>query len=260
MDGNTGLLVCDAYADLKFIRYSQATSKAAIQLLASVNDVMRPSLELQIQQNMRFALSSDDERVEYVFELLKETAEKSVEDDFQILRRQSLVVLCASIEHLIKCFVAEWLQYQKEQVSGLEDVIRESKVPNLVRQKLKNPTPENLYYIADQLYKHHVSIHHKSGCMCTVSELVNKHLPHQQLKFLNEIRDVVSADIDEAFQVRNCMVHNGAKPNYNLSQSNNAFKSTVKISISQLMMQRYFNAVEGVAKGLYECSYIGCGL
>ena len=255
-----GLLVNDAHEDLRFIRYTQATTKASVQLLASSNELVRSSIQVQIQQNMGFSLESDHSRITNTTALLVETAENIVNDDFQPLRRQGLVLLCSSFEHLVKCLIAEWLEYHPDKVLGLDDLL--SKKENYLCKKfLQNPNPENLYFVADKLYKDIDSyFDHKDSYLNKIKGIISKHIPHQISLFESEVESVIPSDFNETFLVRNCLVHNGSQPNHYLSTQNSSFKKSERIILTKHMLNNYFKAVELVASGLYECSSIKAGL
>ena len=234
-----------AYADLRSIRYSHAASKTAVQLLAS-NEDLRPLIQAQFQMNSRFERTGDGSSYENAANRLIEVAQELVNSDFQVTRLSSQVSCCSAFEHLAKCIVVEWAELAPEKVHGLDNLRLTLQAIDVLESDLR----DRLFLVADKIYQETSS---NKGYLEKIRSIVSAHLPHQLSSFEPKLAAVNKLDYNEAFVVRNCLVHHGAKVHRQLSRYR-GFELGKPITITAPMLGRYLDALEGMGDVLWGCA------
>jgi len=239
------LLSWTAIEDLRFIRYTHSTLRMAIQLVAS-NPDLAALLEAQLKLNAGFVQNATKASSSNAADRAIEVARNLVESDFQVLRRSGLIGLCASLEHLVKCIIVEWSELAPQKVHGLEHL----KISLQASDFLEADQRDRFFLIADKIYQEAQS---SRGHADKIRNIMRTNLPDQYDIFKSEASAINELDLNEAFLVRNCLVHHGAKVNRPLAKLD-GFELGAPITITAKSLGRYFEAIDQMGSSLFSCA------
>ena len=236
-----------AHGELKRIWYSHSASRAALQLLAT-NEELRSLVQVQFQINNRFEKQGEPSAYETAAERVMEIAHELSENDFQLLRRSSLVGICSAFEHLVKSLIVEWAELEPDKVNGLDTIRLSVQASDFLESDLR----DRLFLVADRIY---LDTSTNRGHLEKVRLIVGNHLPQQTRRFESKMQEVPKNDFNQAFLVRNCIVHHGACVNRQLSRQP-GFELGNPVEISAAMLGRYFSAIQKAGDALADCSFL----
>jgi len=245
MKDKDGLLSWMAVDELHSLRLAHVTAKTAIQLIATEVD-LRPRIQALLQTNSGFAKGATDSAYSDSADITVRTAQEIIDNDFMNLRTSMLIGQCAALEHLIKCLIVEWAEIAPQKIEGLDSFRISLQASDFLEADLR----DRLFLVADKLYQDTPS---NKGHSEKFRSIVRNHIPHQFELFQREIEAVDKDDLDEAFLVRNCVIHNGAKINRQLARLD-GFELGGSIVISSRLLGKYSKAIEKMGGALFSCS------
>lgn len=244
LNDRSSLLSYVAHDELRFIRYAHSASIVAIQMLATNNEI-RPHVETLFRINAGF-LPVGDGAYSGAASRAIDVASDLVSSNFQVLRRSSLISLCAALEHLLKSVLVEWSEFAPEKIAGLEQV----KISIHASDFLEAEQRDRLFLVADKLYQDASSA---KSYFEKLRAIFRTHLPDQTAALAIELKNISENDVNEAFLIRNCLVHHGAKVSRFLS-SRTEMEHGSPIILSAKSLGRYFDAIEKLADAVVSCS------
>ena len=192
---------------------------AAIQTLRLLTVLPDPQEHLAASSLVRLKADprySEIDRMESAASMLH-IVQKEVDEDFPVLRESALVNVCASFEYLLKAFFVDGA-LQDEVAAAAR--IASLRVKVRAEEVLGTPRPEVWFEIADQAFK-------VVGQDTTMSArtrrflLEHTYLGEWDRKDIEKAFDELDAKtFNEAFLVRNCVVHNGGRNSAVLARVN----------------------------------------
>jgi hypothetical protein len=171
---------------------------------------------------------------------LFEWVSKEREGDFATLRRSTLVAACAAFENLAKAFFVEWAEWDISKVEGAL-----SKRLTLHGDELLLDERDRLFVLADVLYKDAKGKSFSEKIHAFVRDAV----PEQYAGFKAEMGKVSADSFNEAFLIRNCIVHRGGKADRRLAAATNAAEGA-EIDLDAKRMYRLLEALVGAGDAL----------
>jgi hypothetical protein len=245
LEDSSASIVWTAMDEFRLVRYSHVAARTAFQLLADNSD-LRPLIQAQFQMNAGFEKVGDDSPYSSAADRVIEIAQELVNTDFQSPRKASLISYCSALEHLAKCFFVEWAELMPNRVRGLDTVRISLQASDFLDSELR----DRLFLVADKIYQEASA---GKGYFDKLRNIVNTYVPDEIEGLDSKIGKVNKDDFNEAFLVRNCLIHHGATVNRQLSRCA-GFELGMPIGITKQMIGRYFAAIEGMASGLFACA------
>jgi hypothetical protein len=225
--------------------------KNALQLVAA-NPEIQAAIQLQLQMVDGFKGASDLPKYTNGANIVLEFAQELSENDYRLLTQSSLVSICSAYEHLAKSILVEWAEFSPGKVSGLDTIRLTVQASEFIDSDLR----DRLFLMADKIF---LDISANKGHLEKARLFIRNHLPHLFENFDAKIDKGLANDFNEAFLIRNCIVHHGAKANRVLSQRD-GFDLGKPICVTYGMLKKYFSSVLMVGEGLYACSFLANAL
>ena len=231
-----------AHSQLAEIRLGLSTTIAAITLLAS-DDASKAKLQALLAVKTSFSASVDKEAIDRFVARIMENAEGHSDQGFHTFRATALISMCAALESLIKNILVQWMDPTGQQVKALDSTKIRFKATDLLLASDR----ERKFAVADELWKEGTAA---NGHLEKVERLFSLHLPHFSNEFATLNSDVIRADFNMAFVVRNCLVHDGGLANNQVAQ-HTEFAVGEKIILPNVLAGRLFNAIEGTGNAAW---------
>ena len=224
-------LQCDAY--LREIADQHDLCTACLKIVSRQQDYVENVMVLMHQKN-----GFDPEKVAkitpaFIRELMA-SAGKTESDGFSILCRSTLVALCGGLENFIKDYVAANILSDPAHCRNLNG--RSFKVP--ASSLVLSTDEERVAFVVDELYRDEGTKTGHTNLFLRLLEYVDQ---RRNLDTVIEMR----TDLDEAYVVRNAIVHNGGRIDQRLASKVPRFAPEVgnTIQMNEQTFRRYRNAL-----------------
>lgn len=199
------------------VYYVYLATLHSLYLVASLPDA-NERLEAQIRVRRGMRPTDTKEAVAEAAAMVLEAASKEREGEFQVVRSQALMAMCAAVEHLVKATVVDRAE---EDLASAAALLARSKIKVPAHEVLASDGKELRFSVVDALLK-------------SLGETEPLAYP-RMVKLLREYCHSPYADVhkkeigslledaaqqrqfNEAFLVRNCLVHNGGRVSATLS-------------------------------------------
>ncbi len=154
-------------------------------------------------------------------------ATEQSQTDYQGIRKAYLIASCSALEHLAKsCFAAWVMDSNKSSSIRREQVLKDT---DDAFQKLK--------------------VQRCGGHFQKFRTFALQKIPSQHASTSEAFADVDTKSFDEAFEVRNRLVHHAAEPNERLAKIFDT-PSGVPLQITRLHVKRYMLAMDAMADAI----------
>lgn len=167
-------------------------------------------------------------------EIVKWASEEN-ESEFQNIRRAYLIGTCSALEQLAKCCFVEWVNEDSE----LADRIK-LKEPSLLLSA--DDRQEQIFGEADRVFR---AAKVQQGHFQKYSGYIRQLIPVHFHKHLACLDSVDTSSFDEAFLVRNRLVHHGAKADEHLAKAFGISKGE-QLQIMRAHVKRYMQAIDAM--------------
>lgn len=138
---------------------------------------------------------------------------------YEVIRGSALIAACGAFEYLIKAVFVDQATIQPDKAA---DLLTGTKIRMPASDVLGLPLVEQWYAIADELFKLPADGQMHGRVKRMLSEYV--YLPQgaeQRLLLVEALADVDIHKFNEAFLIRNCLVHNGGRVSLELARHTN---------------------------------------
>ena len=215
---------------------------ACLKIVSRQQDYVENIKVLMHQKN-----NFDPKRIEKItsdfIQRIMENASETERGEFSLLCQNTLVALCGGLENLVKDFVAAAFLFEPELMRKLEDrSIRFS-----VSSVIFGTDDERSRLLVDELYREEGARH---GQFLRFFRLLD-YIDSGMLKGHWDKKQVsaISNDINEAYEVRNAIVHHGGKIDQRLASRIPSLASAVgsPIVFDSQRLQRYRHAIKQFA-------------
>ena len=172
-----------------------------------------------------------------------EKAGETERDEFPLLCQNTLVALCGGLENLVKDFVAAAFLFEPDLMRKLEDRLIRFSVSSVIF----GTDDERSRLLVDELYREEGARHGQFHRLFRLLDYIDSGAlkGHWDKKLVSAI----SSDVDEAYEVRNAIVHHGGKVDQRLASRIPSLASAVgsTIVLDSQIFQRYRNAISKFA-------------
>ena len=186
---------------------------ASIQALGVVAALPDACSLIAAKQQVRSALRGDGRTDGFAAQadMVVKYVQEMHESKFETMWQMALISLCGALEYLVKAvFVDQAAHDQAKAAALIEDVKLNLKASDV----LGLPVTEQWFIIADALFKELGKRHPQfyQRCTCMLQDYSALQLPAVQREHLETALGASEIkNINEAFLVRNCLVHNGGR-------------------------------------------------
>lgn len=230
-------LTSSAHDALLWIRNCDIACRMSMENMANDPDgAAKLGVQLQMKQGFRKHGTTYNSTAETVFDWVSSERGR----DFATLRRSSLVAACAAFENVAKSFFVEWVEWDSTSVEGAL-----SRRVSLHGDELLLDERDRLFIFADSLYKEAKGKTFSEKLNAFVREVI----PKKYNLFATEMEKVASERFDEAFLIRNCIVHRGGNADRRLAAKIGVAEGA-EIELSGNRMQGLLGALIGAASAL----------
>ena len=234
-----------AYDRFNAVLMVQRASIIAFEMLpASPVAAQLVSAALRIRAGVEPALTGQlaDNEAEAMLESMLEEQKRG----YEVIRGAALTAACGAFEYLVQAaFVSQAAADPGEAAKRFAD----SKIKLLASDVLGTSEREQWYAIADELFEH-AGKTHKSMCKRVENYLIGYTYLFEPEKDAARIRrDFEALDgrsFDEAFLVRNCLVHNGGRVSSQLAKHSGRLMGQ-PIEFDKAMLGRLLKPIRDIA-------------
>jgi hypothetical protein len=233
------------HAYLDQINYQHDLCTACLKIVSRQQDYVENIKVLMHQKN-----NFDPKRIKEItsdfIQRIMENAGETERGEFYLLCQNTLVALCGGLENLVKDFVAAAFLFEPELMRKLEDrSIRFS-----VSSVIFGTDDERSRLLVDELYREEGARHGQFHRFFRLLDYIDSGVfkGHWDKKQVSAI----SSDIDEAYEVRNAIVHHGGKIDQRLASRIPSLASVAgsTIVLDSQRFQRYRNAINKFSQQL----------
>ena len=242
---NNPLPIWPAYDQLIAVRKTMHASIAGLSLLAT-DESLSVKVETLLKMKSSFDLKFDTKEIANSAQSIVDTAIALSNNNFHSTRCAGLVAVCAAMENLTKCAFVYWAESSPTKLSGLESTM----MSILTNDQSTLPLRDRLFNLADRIVQD-LSRKEKSQ-FARIRALLIAHFPDFVTEFDSESSAVETTHFDNAFLVRNCVVHSGGLPNVRKARELK-IEQGESITLTKDTMSHYFGAIEGTAAALTSC-------
>ena len=206
---------------------------ACLKIVGRQQDYVE-NIKVLIHQKNRF----DPKRIENITPSLilgiKESAKKTESEEFPLLCRNSLVTLCGGLESLVKDYVAAIFLVEPERLRNFDG--RSFRFP--VSSIIFGTDEERARLFVDELYRDEGTKHGHTRLFLRLLRYVDRDIDMKTVS-------AISSDLDEAYEVRNTIVHHGGKIDRRLASKVSSFASEIgsSIEMNEERFRRYRHAI-----------------
>lgn len=230
----------DAYTEYVSVRRNYFATLMAAKLMLS-GDHAKDQIVAHLQVSAGFDPKTDKSRLSDQSADLVEWANEERRTDFQGIRRAYLIGACGALEHLAKCCFVAWV----EEDSEIFERIQSKRLSFSLDEYLTGESQDRAFVAADRVFQA-IEIRRHFQKFCTyVCQLV----PTRYEDELASFKDVNAADFDEAFSVRNRLVHHGARADLRLGQAF-SITSGQPLQVKRAHAKRYMQAMDAMAAAI----------
>lgn len=226
-----------AYDNYESVRRNYFVSLMAAKLMLG-NDHARDQIEAHLQAVGGFDPKADKLRLRELGDDLVGWAHEESGTEFQGIRRAYLIGACGALENLAKCCFASWVN---EDPATMER-IRARKLSVSLSEFLDGDRQERIFAAADRVFQDTESRRHFQKFCAYIKPLI----PVQNEAELANFDAVDSDSFDEAFMVRNRLVHHGARADPRLAKAFGISQGE-PLKISRVHVGRYMRAIDAMA-------------
>ena len=239
-DKNNSQLFTDAYSELRWIIRTHTAIILSLDLVATMPEIVSV-ITGTYQVRRKFVPTAAPGRAAEIAREVQECAQEERLSDFETVRKSALVSGCSALEHLFKAFFVEWAEFDQSKVDAA--LSRQVRISG--QEYLSQEPRDRLFILADKIYQDMPGKSQLDRMTAYVKEMV----PHTSDEFIQSVAKLNARNFNEAFAVRNCLVHHGARVNQLLSKFPN-FELGESIKLTPEMIGRYFAALFAVSDAL----------
>lgn len=217
--------------------------------LSNLGDGFAKQLQVNLQLIGGFSKESSTDSGRLFCERVQEIVEETAKREFEPIRRTGLVELCSAIEYQFKVTIVEWAEANSKVLTGLENV----KVRLPAEALLEGSQRERLHALVDWIYQ---DVSSANGHLKKICAIVGKHLKSKSDLFSKSLSEVKQEVFDQAFVVRNCLVHDGGIVNSRVSKILHQ-KIGDELHLSKTTMSAFLSEVEKVSDAIFRVSVDG---
>lgn len=193
-------LTLEAYNALEDIVLGNIAMRLSLEWMA--NDAsLQTKLVTSAKIKLGFPSAKSEDAVQSIAERLGGWIVSEQQHGFHAVKKSATVAACAAFENLAKSFFVEWALHDV----SLVDKALSKKVELSGHDFLLNET-DRLFILADFLYR----VARGKDFFEKIDSFVLTTVPSSHQKFLKEFNQAARSDFNEAFAVRNCIVHRAA--------------------------------------------------
>lgn len=222
-----------SYAYLVQILHQHDLCTACLKIVSRQQDYVENIQVLMHQKN-----SFDPQKVEKITpELIRgimEGAGKIESEEFSLLCRNTLVALCGGLESLVKDYVAAYFLHEPERLRHFDG--RSFRLP--ISSVIFGTDEERARVLVDELYR-------DEGAKQGHARRFLRLLGYLDPKWDTKTASKVSSDLDEAYEVRNAIVHHGGRVDQRLASKVSSLDLEVgsPIDLNEQRFGRYRHAI-----------------
>ena len=222
------------------VRDAYYTAVALVRQLA-INSDLADTLAIQgiIRNGLRDEI--DHHKLQSISEFVFNFAVSQSHNDFQDYRHFAIVGMCSALEYSLKSLFVDFVKFKKLSLDRLADKsvrVNAWDLASLDRE-------DRLSILADKLYQDAEKKSAFEKFKYYLSEVIV--CPAEEWK--EAIARVDVENFNEAYLVRNCIVHHGARVNSLLGKKS-GFEVSRKIIISKKELDGYFSAIRAMGDAL----------
>ena len=184
----------------------------ALRLLQTLPD-SQERVAIQLRMRLRADPKYTNESLMTRAELILETIDAEADSGFITLKESALVSACSSFEYLVKAFFVDCALKGPVEAAAMLASLR---VRLDVSDVLGLPLAEQWFAIADRVFEELGKAHPTMSSRVQHFLLEHTHLPEGELRRADMRAAFEGLDrrkFNEAFLLRNCIVHNGGRAN-----------------------------------------------
>ena len=232
----------DAQQRLRNVQHAYYTAVASVRLLATNPDL---GSAIAIQGILRKGLKGkiDHQKLLDVSELISEYAASQLASDFQDYRHFAIVGICSALEYSLKSLFIDFVQCKKLSLDRFSDKSINVNAWDFVSL---DRDEDRLSLLADKFYQDASA---KKSAFDKFKYYLSEVIACPGSEWKGVIAKVDVDDFNEAYLVRNCVVHHGARVNSLLGKKS-GFKIGEKIFVNEEMLGDYFSAIHAMGDSL----------
>lgn len=206
-----------AYARFEDISNVHIAAIEAFRILATIPDAT-DVVGVSIQMKLGMTRDYSADQVHAVATSMLETVEQESKRGYQVIRSSALIAVCGAFEHLLKATFVDQAAFDPEKAASL---LTKAKIRLAASEVLGTSPAEQWFSIADRLFEQlsEGQPHMYDRVQRFLVEYT--YLPARDSQ-LPELRGTIAAvdsrRFNEAFLVRNCLVHNGGRVSTQLAR------------------------------------------
>ena len=230
----------DAYNHFRSAGRNRAIQIIATNLMLSA-DGIQPRILAILKALNGFPPEKDQEHWGEFVDNLIAWAHEEQENDFQGVRRSALVSTCSALEYSAKClFVA-----RAELEPASLDAISTKRLSVSLGDYVSAAPRDRYFALADKLFQEVESKWHFDK----FSNFVKTIAPELHTEYIASLLGIAKNDFNEAFAVRNCVVHHGSRVSTFMSRIDGiAAGGSIRITLES--QKRYARAMNSVAEAI----------
>lgn len=185
-----------------------------VAALPNASDLIAASVRLRKGMSPELSAEQVDGHATLVLDILAAERKR----DFDVVRASALVAVCGAFEYLVKATFVDQAAGDRQQAAGL---LAKTRLRVAATDVLGVSVSEQWFAIADRLFEHLSEAHPQMHDRVQKFLLNFTCMPYgdSQKKPLKDVLDRVdSSKFNEAFLVRNCLVHNGGRVSTQLAR------------------------------------------
>lgn len=226
-----------AYDNYESVRRNYFVSLMAAKLMLG-NDHAKDQIDAHLQAVGGFDPKVDKSRLRALGDDLVDWANEESATDFQGIRRAYLVSACGALENLAKCCFVSWVNDDPATIER----ISARKLSVSLSEFVDGDRQERIFAAADRIFQDTGGRRHFQKFCTYVKPLI----PPQNETELANFDTVDPESFDEAFMVRNRLVHHGARAEPRLAKAFGISQGE-SLKISRVHVGRYMRAIDAMA-------------
>lgn len=225
----------EAQERLRNVQNAYYIAAASVRMLATTRE-LSDVLAWQDILTKGFTVEIDHQRLKDIAKAVSDFAVSQQKNNFQDYRHFAIVGICSALEYSLKCLFIDFAQSKKLRLERFADKsvnINAWEFVSLEREE------DRLNLLADKLYQDASA---KKSAFDKFKYYLSEIIGCSGSAWKEAIGKVDTDKFNEAFLVRNCIVHHGAKINSLLGKKS-GFEIGSKIVIDKKLLEGYFSAI-----------------